>query len=200
MTGRKIFVANSAAIGVATALAALPCDAHLISTGLGPVYDGVTHLAMTPEDLIPALALALFAGLRGKDHARRVIFALPLAWLVGGLAGTLAMVSVPASLAWLPLLLSGAMVAADVRLPLWATTAITVLLGASLGYANGAAMAQAGPGLRAILGIAATAFVAVTLVSALVAAWQSGWVRIAWRVAGSWIAAGGLLLLGWSLR
>jgi hypothetical protein len=31
-------------------------------------------------------------------------------------------------------------------------------------------------------------------------AWQQGWQRIAWRAAGSWIAASGLLLLGWSLR
>ena len=61
-------------------------------------------------------------------------------------------------------------------------------------------MAQAGPGLRAVLGISVTVFVATTLVAAFVAAWQSGWIRIAWRVVGSWIAAGGLLLLGWSLR
>ena len=60
-------------------------------------------------------------------------------------------------------------------------------------------MAQAGPGTRAIIGISGTVFVAMTLVAALVTAWQSGWVRIAWRVLGSWIAASGLLLLGWSL-
>jgi hypothetical protein len=36
--------------------------------------------------------------------------------------------------------------------------------------------------------------------AACTVAWQSGWLRIAWRVAGSWIAAVGLLLLGWSLR
>jgi len=92
------------------------------------------------------------------------------------------------------------MVAADLRLPLGATTAVAILLGAFLGCANGAAMAQAGPGLRAVLGISAMVFVATTFVAAFVAAWQSGWIRIAWRVVGSWVAAGGLLLLGWSLR
>ena len=35
-------------------------SAHLVTTGLGPVYDGIGHLVMTPEDLIPALAIALF--------------------------------------------------------------------------------------------------------------------------------------------
>ena len=45
-----------------------------------------------------------------------------------------------------------------------------------------------------------TVFVVVTLVTACTLAWQSGWVRIAWRAAGGWIAATGLLLLGWSPR
>ena len=40
--------------------------AHLVSTGMGPVYDGIGHLLLTPEDLIPTLALALYGGLRGE--------------------------------------------------------------------------------------------------------------------------------------
>ena len=39
-----------------------------------------------------------------------------------------------------------------------------------------------------------------TLVAALAAGTTIAWVRIAWRVLGSWIAASGLLLLGWVLR
>lgn len=175
-------------------------QAHLIETGLGPVYDGIAHFAMTPEDLIPALSLALFAGLRGKDQARRVIIVLPLAWLAAGFVGASVAVPVPDSLAWLPLLALGALVALDLRLPLAATTAIAVAVGAYLGYANGAAMAQAGAGMRGVSGIACAVFVVCTLAAASVAAWQAGWMRIAWRVAGSWIAASGLLLLGWSLR
>jgi len=37
----------------------------LNSAGMGPIYDGGMHLATSPEDLVPALALALLAGLRG---------------------------------------------------------------------------------------------------------------------------------------
>jgi hypothetical protein len=180
-------------------LCPLNAHAHLIATGLGPVYDGIMHFALTPEDLMPAAALALFAGLRGKPYARRVIFALPLAWLVAGFIGTLTVAPPPASLAWLPLLVIGGLVAADLPLGLGATSVIALMLGGFLGYVNGAAMAQAGPGLRAVFGIGSTVFVTTTLVAASVAAWHSGWVRIAWRVAGSWIAASGLLLLGWSL-
>jgi hydrogenase/urease accessory protein HupE len=189
-----------AAVAFGLALCPLRGQAHLIETGLGPVYDGITHFALTPEDLIPALVLALLAALRGKDHARRAIFALPASWLLGGIAGTLAGATVPGSFAWAPLLVLGGLVAADLRLTPGATTAIAVLLGLLLGYANGAAMEQAGPGLRGVLGITGAVFVSTTLAAAFVAAWQAGWMRIAWRVAGSWIAASGLLLLGWSLR
>jgi urease accessory protein len=62
-------------------------SAHLVTTGLGPVYDGIGHLVMTPEDLIPVLALALYAGLRVVAPGRRALFVLPLAWFVGGLLG-----------------------------------------------------------------------------------------------------------------
>jgi hydrogenase/urease accessory protein HupE len=174
--------------------------AHLLETGLGPVYDGIAHFALTPEDLLPALALAVFAGLRGSDHARRAIFVLPLVWLLAGFFGAWAKVPLPDSLAWAPLLVLGGLVAADLRLSATATTALAAVLGIFLGLANGYAMAQAGPGIRGVVGIVSAVFVVTTLGAACAVAWQSGWLRIAWRVAGSWIAASGLLLLGWSLR
>jgi hypothetical protein len=62
-------------------------SAHLVTTGLGPVYDGIGHLVMTPEDLVPVQAIALFAGLRGAAPGRRALFVLPLAWFAGGLLG-----------------------------------------------------------------------------------------------------------------
>ena len=46
----------------------------------------------------------------------------------------------------------------------------------------------------------ATLFVLVALAAGLVVALRTPWTRIAVRVAGSWIAAIGLLLLGWSFR
>ena len=65
-----------------------PASAHLVTTGMGPVYDGIGHLLLTPEDLVPVLALALYAGLRGAITGRRILFLLPLAWFVGGVAGS----------------------------------------------------------------------------------------------------------------
>jgi urease accessory protein len=194
VSGRTVAVALVLAAGAPQA------HAHLVETGLGPVYDGIAHFALTPEDLMPALALAVLAGLRGRDHARRVILVLPVAWLLACLLGTSMKISPPESLSWLPLLVLGGLVAADFRLPIAATTALAVALGLLQGFANGYAMAQAGAGIRGGIGIVSAVFVVATLGAACAVAWQSGWLRIAWRVAGSWIAASGLLLLGWSLR
>jgi hypothetical protein len=59
---------------------------------------------------------------------------------------------------------------------------------------------QASAGILGLLGIMAALFVFVTLVTAFVVALQRPWTRVVVRVAGSWIAAIGLLMLGWSLR
>ena len=60
-----------------------------MNTGFGPFYDGLTHLFVTPEDLLQVIAIALLAGLRGPRIGRAVLFALPAAWLVGTVAGLL---------------------------------------------------------------------------------------------------------------
>jgi hydrogenase/urease accessory protein HupE len=176
-------------------------DAHLVNTGLGPFYDGVSHFALTPEDLLPALALAFLAGLRGVRAGRLALFALPGAWLAGGLAGlafsTAAATTVLTSVSFLVL---GALVAADARLrPAWVVGA-AIVLGLLHGCFNGSAMAEAKLGVLGLAGIVSALFAAVALAAALVVALRAPWTRIAVRVAGSWIAAAGLLLLGWSLR
>jgi urease accessory protein len=175
--------------------------AHLVSTGLGPFYDGLSHFVLTPEDLLPALALALLVGLNGAHAGRATLFALPAAWLAGGLVGLAwPTVSAIAALTIVSFLVLGAMVAADLKLrPAW-SVALSVLLGVLNGYLNGSAMAGARLGLAGLAGIVSALFVVVALAAALPVALRAPWARIAVRVAGSWVAAAGLLLLGWSLR
>ena len=187
----------------ATVLAFLPAAAraHLVHTGLGPFYDGASHLGLTPEDLLPAIALALLAGQRGAETGRSVLLALPAAWLLGGLAGLAA----PAVVAAPPLvtasfLVTGGLVAAEARLlPAW-VVGLAIALGVGHGYLDGSALSRARLGVLALAGTVASLFVAVALAAAAVVALRAAWARIAVRVAGSWIAAVGLLLLGWSLR
>jgi len=159
------------------------------------------HFALTPEDLLPVLAMALLAGQRGSDAARRALFVLPGAWLVAGLAGLShpTGVSVPV-FATVSFLLLGGLVAAEAPLrPGW-IAGLAVVIGAVHGYLNGAAMSQARLGTLGLVGIVGAIFTVVALVSAMVVTARTGWARIAVRVAGSWIAAIGLLLLGWSVR
>lgn len=175
-------------------------EAHLNSTGMGPVYDGLLHFLLSPEDLIPVLALALFAGLRGAAYGRRALFVLPSTWLLGGFIGLASTSDGNSLLTALSFLFLGALVAADAPLSLRATTVMAALLGLEHGYLNGAGMGQPGVGALALLGLVFMVFVLVALCAALVVRLRWPWTRIAVRVTGSWIVASGLLVLGWNLR
>jgi hydrogenase/urease accessory protein HupE len=186
---------------VALALCPARADAHLNSTGMGPVYDGMLHFVLSPEDLIPVLALALLAGLRGATHGRRTLFALPIAWLLGGLIGVMASAANDSALFssfWFVAL--GALLAADAKLSLPVLTALAALLGLIHGYLNGAGMGPPDTAVVALVGLVSAVFVLVALAAASVVRLRAQWARIAVRVAGSWVVAIGLLMLGWSVR
>lgn len=185
----------------AVALGCGPAEAHLDATGMGPVYDGLMHFLTSPEDLVPALALALLAGLRGAEYGRRAMFTLPAAWLLGSLFGLSAAAASGGALGssfWF--LLLGGLVVADAKLSLRSMTTLGALLGLVHGYLNGTGMGLSVPSFVAALGLSSAVFVLVVLVAALVVQLRAHWARIAVRVGGSWIAASGLLMLGWSIR
>jgi urease accessory protein len=185
--------------GVALASCPSRAEAHLVTTGLGPLYDGLLHFSLTPEDLVPVLALALLAGLRGVTHGRRTLFVLPAAWLLGGIIGLALHGGVSPSWTALSFVLLGGLVALDARLPLGATTLLAALLGLGHGYLDGSALAQPLGGVG-LLGIVAAVFTVVALAASFVVPLSAVWARVVVRVAGSWIAAIGLLLIGWAIR
>jgi urease accessory protein len=190
-----------AVVALGVALVCGPAEAHLNATGMGPIYDGLMHFLMSPEDLVPALAVALLAGLRGAAYGRRALFTLPAAWLLGILCGLTAAAASTGTLgAALWFLVLGGLVLADAKLSLRAMTALAALLGLVHGYFNGTGMGLSAHSIVAALGLAAAVFVLVVLVAALVVTLRAHWARIAVRVGGSWIAASGLLMLGWSMR
>ena len=175
--------------------------AHLMNTGLGPFYDGLTHLFVSPEDLLPVIALALFAGLCGPQSGRAVLFILPVAWLAGALVGassdmplTLPITTAIVTIAF------GILVAADRPLPLRLVVGCAVVLGLLHGSLNGTDLGQQRTFGLAIAGVAVALFVIVSLLAGQVASVRLAWGRIVVRVAGSWIAATGLLMLGWAVR
>jgi len=182
-------------------LSAVPAHAHLNSTGMGPIYDGLMHFLLSPEDFVAVLALALFAGLRGAAFGRRTLFVLPAAWFLGGLVGLYSSTwSGNAVLSSIWILLLGGLLAFNAQPSLHLTTAIAALLGVYHGYSNGAGMGEPGTAALALLGLSFAVLVVVALASAFVVQLRAQWARIAVRVAGSWITASGLLMLGWAMR
>jgi hydrogenase/urease accessory protein HupE len=104
------------------------------------------------------------------------------------------------SVAVVSFLALGLLVATDARIPRLATALVAVVVGVLHGWSNGPVLAETGLGMRGLAGIVGSVFVVVALVAALVVVAERPWARIAVRVAGSWITAIGLLLLGWSVR
>jgi len=189
---------------MALLVAALACgsaEAHLNATGMGPIYDGLIHFLTSPEDLVPALGLALLAGLRGAEYGRRALCTLPAGWLVGTLAGFTA-TSASAGSFWASLwfLLLGALVVFDVKISLRALTVLSGFLGLVHGFLNGSGMGFSVATIVVALGLATAASILVVLATAFVVRLRVHWARVAVRVGGSWIAASGLLMLGWSMR
>lgn len=174
--------------------------AHMPTIGLGPVYDGTFHLISSPEDLIPVIALALLSGQRGAPFGRRALWLLPLAWFAGGMLGMFTGSGRGSTLTFASFLLLGGLVAAKARISLPVLTAAAILLGCFHGYLNGGGINRYDDGTYALLGLSLAIFVVVALIASLVVPLREQWTQVAVRVAGSWIAASGLLMLGWALH
>jgi hypothetical protein len=189
--------------GAALMVAATPgmAHAHLVGTGFGPFYDGIVHLFVSPEDLLPVLAMALWAGLRGPAFGRAVLLVLPVAWLAGVAAAQAAPSPAAGSVATaLTTLTFGALAAVDGVVHRGVMIAAAMALGAVHGALNGAVLAQAHLGIQEAAGVAGAVLITVSLGAGVVVTLRAPWPRMAARVAGSWIAATGLLMLGWGLR
>lgn len=197
---RRAAGARVAGWATAALAVAAPANAHLVSTGLGPFYDGLGHLAVTPEDVLAVVAVGLLAGLRGKEHGRAAMLVLPTAWLAGGWLGVALVPPAAPAVAVSSLLVLGVLVAVDRHWPRPATVALAAIVGLAHGYLGGGALAASPGGGLGVLGSVTGVFLLVTGCAAAVVGQQAPWTRIAVRVAGSWIAAVGLLMLGWWWR
>jgi hydrogenase/urease accessory protein HupE len=180
---------------------ALPADAHLVSTGLGSVADGAARLVLTPSDLLLVCGLSVLAVQQGAAPGVSLRWFLPLAWLVGGLAGlrlpeelitpwaqTLAFTSV------------GLLVALQVRMPQVLIQVLGVAAGLWFGLVNGSALAHHTGAVPALAGGVVGVAVLTAVLTQRLAPPHPTWQRIGLRVAGSWMAAAGLLMVGWLIR
>lgn len=175
--------------------------AHLAPTGLGPWGDGMAQLVLQPPDLLLVIALVLLAAQSGRASLDRLPLLLPAAWLSGGLIGlglrnelTLAL---PATAAVMSL---GVLVALGMRLGARRLALLATVLTLAFAVVAGSALAGHAGATAALLGEAVSVAVVATLLSLALAPPHPRWLAIAMRVAGSWISAASLLMLGWLVR
>jgi hydrogenase/urease accessory protein HupE len=173
-----------------------------MNTRFGPFSDGLMHLFVTPEDLLPVIALALMAGLRGPRFGRAVLFVLPVAWLAGSAAGLLLVPPIALPVVEIIVTIAlGLLVATDRPLRLGSVVCLAILLGLLHGILDGSELPKnTSAGQISAIGVAAALFVAVSLLAGQAFSMRAPWARVAVRVAGSWIAAIGLLMLGWAMH
>ena len=175
--------------------------AHLVTTGLGPFYDGALHLLLSPEDLLGLVAAIALAGLQGAKASRIAVVTLATTWFIFSLVSL--NLTVGFDFPWLniiSIIILGALVAVNPTLPPAVAALLAGLYGALHGLLNGSALAAMDSGLLSIVGVSVTVLIIGLLCSALIVSLKAAWTRIAIRVAGSWIAAVGMLMLGWMVR
>lgn len=188
-------------IGLGLSLFPGLAQAHLVNSGLGPFYDGILHLFLSPMDILGLLALSFLAGFQGKACARKMVVVLPLSWLAGGLLGwRLFSIGDPTVVVLLLVAVLALLVALEARTPPLLVVFLATAFGGLQGWMSGSALASLESGSTSFLGVIATVFLLVLMMTALVASLQAFWARVVVRVAGSWIVAICLLMLGWSFR
>jgi hydrogenase/urease accessory protein HupE len=188
---------------LAPSLLVLPrlAQAHLVTSGLGPYYDGALHLLMSPGDLLGLVAVAFLAGRHGTQAGRLTVITLAIAWLLGGIVG-FGLPSSPdlAVIGTVSFLVMGLLVAVDVRLSPAGVAAIAGAYGVLHGFLNGTALVAAGAEASTLFGTLLAVLCLAILAAAAVVPLTALWARVAVRVAGSWIAAVGMLMIGWTLQ
>lgn len=190
-------------VAVLTCFAPGDAHAHAASQALGDFYGGLLHPLTDVVHLLPFIALGLLAGQRGSQ-VNSLLLIFPGA-LMAGAALALLMPPLPGLelLNIASALLFGALVAAAAPLPAAALYALAAFFGLTHGLANGTAIDAfvrpllfiPGLGLAGLLVLAWGAQIVEYLVAR-----RTPWMQIAVRVAGSWIAAIALLVLGLSAR
>lgn len=175
--------------------------AHSAARGAGEFYAGALHALTALEHVLPFLALGILAGQQGRQtEPILLVFCLALA------TGTTVALWTP-PLAYVGVLnifsaiLFGGLVAAAWSLPVAFYYVIAAVFGLSHGIANGAGVIEQTKPHLYVSGVALAGF-AVTAYGLIATDYlmrrKAGWIHIAVRVAGSWVAAIGILVLATS--
>jgi urease accessory protein len=188
----------AAVLAGAILLAPAAAQAHDISANAGDFWAGALHVLSSPEHLLALIGLGLLLGQGGREVANEpFLFLLPPALLAGVfMADRLEVPGFALPFLIACLLIVGGLVAAALPLPRSLLLVLVLLVGLGHGYINGSAML---PATRPVLfggGVTLTGFLLATYAMQLARWARPFWARIAVRVAGSWVAATGILVIG----
>jgi urease accessory protein len=181
-------------------------QAHIVASRLGDFYAGALHPLTDLQDIVLWLAIGVLAGSLGAARGRWLVLVFPLGLLTGlvldrrfGLA-----LATPAVNAGIILVL-GLLLAAAARIPAALLCAIAFGLAVMRGAANAADFAPETDRLLFAAGLAGAGYAAITLIMALTLAFKRPdaspameWRGIAIRALGGWIAAIGLMMVGFA--
>jgi urease accessory protein len=181
-------------------------DAHIIASRLGDFYAGALHPLSDLQDLILWAAMGMLAGSLGAAKGRWLVLVFPLGLLAGLVLGRVFGVGSagPAADAGMILVL-GALLAAAARIPTTLLCAIAFGLAVMRGAANAGDLGPETDRWLFAAGLACAGYAAITLTMALTLAFRrpdagpaAAWRGIAIRAVGGWIAAIGLMMMGFA--
>jgi urease accessory protein len=201
-TAHRVFAVKASVAAWLLAIAA-NAHAHSAAKGIGDFYAGALHALTALEHVLPFLALGVLAGQQGQK-AEPVLGVFCIALLVGAsLAIWVPAVPYLAVLNISSAIVLGGLVALAKPVQAAIFYLIAVVFGLSHGFANGEGMTEGTKPYLFIPGVALAGLV-VTAYGLIVTDWllrrKASWLHIAVRVAGSWIAAIGILVLAVSGR
>jgi len=196
-------IAAKAGVSLCLLMAASVAYAHSPIKGIGGFYAGFLHPVTGLEHVLPFAALGILAGQQG-DRVAPALFLFAVMVMLGAL-GALWIPALPyiALLNIVSGVLLGALVAAAWRLPVVVLYVIAIVFGLTHGFANGTALNGAFKPYLFIPGLGLAGLVVpawMMIVTDLILQQKYNWMRIAVRVAGSWITAIGVLVLATSGR
>lgn len=188
--------------GIIIAILSGSAYAHDLSERYGSLLGALLHPLTALDHALAFSALGLYAGLQDLRSTHRIVIAFNLALLIGVLLPTLTATGAFASLGVVNItsvVVLGALTAFAARLPISVAMTLAVFFGLSHGLENGSDLSSIGAWPSA-LGVFLAGVILTVPTAALASRLSSGYPRVAVRVAGSWITAIGLMILGLQLR
>ena len=165
--------------------------------GVGDFYAGMLHPVTTIETILPLLALSLLAGQQPRETAITVLAAFPASLALGTVL--ILVRPVPERLMSLELVitaLAGILIALARPLSAAIPISLGVILGLVMGWANASEISNDVSAVRFFAGLVVVGLLITAYGIGLVRRLKPEWTQIAVRVAGSWMAAVGILVLG----